>query len=167
MPITFAGGTPIRGHCLPLCWYGNAGTTSCAFGSTILPRPLTISTSGSLDSIAINFAGRGKVGGSCGGVDTYVSVLAQHIIELDVWRAYADLVWSGSVTIAVFASLGQASPTFNLAVDARVNSGQTTGDCPSAVGTPSTSPPRGESCPTRQVGTVTVFDNGSYQSTMH
>jgi hypothetical protein len=164
MPITLSGGTPIRGHCLAQCWYGNAGTTPCPLGGLICPKPLTISTNNNFDSLALSFAGRQKVGGSCGGIDEYVSVLAQHFIEVDVWRAYADLIWSGSVAIAVFASVGQATPTFNVVVDARVNSAQVTGDCPSVSASPVTPTPRGQSCPTQQVATVTVFDDGSYSS---
>lgn len=104
--------TPINGACPAASWYSAGG--GC-------PDQLRVQLSSLSRDIAVDFAGRGKVGLACGGSDTYLTVgVGGDVIYIDVWAARRAGVWSSSVTIDVYAAAGsalsdtvEAYPSFN------------------------------------------------------
>lgn len=160
------GKWPTRG--IGFRWYKGSGPcpdkldllADYTFVGSIPPGPCWI--------IAANFAGRGKVGHSCGGSDTYVTEWSSgnnRGLSIDVWKAHADGIWTSSVAIQVYvagyAALGLSAqvwayPTNNFAGYNVTKSScwldGTLSGC-NAIG--------GWLCPTNLSATVTVYDDGS------
>lgn len=151
---------PIRGRCLPSCWYGNTSGGACS--TVVCPRPLLVFLSSSQDALAVDFAGGGKRGLGCPGSDSFITIVNGSRITIDVWRAYALGFWSSSVALAVYASIGAANPADGVALSVRVNPTQLSGACPDVGGIPTIATIRGEACPSTQIASITVFDDGTY-----
>jgi hypothetical protein len=82
------------GACIGLAWRKNAATC---------PDLLRLETTTALGAtVAVDFAGRGKLGATCGGGDTYVTFTSFWRADIDIWKAYADGVWTSSTTIDVY-----------------------------------------------------------------
>ena len=112
-------------------------------------------------SVSVDFAGRGKVGGNCGGTDEYVTFSNNPqttsdptYVYVDVWRALRDSVWTSSTSIRFYAaknnpvvlSLYKARPS---QYDAELlNTG---GGIPDATA----------GCPTTTLRNIIVMDDGS------
>lgn len=106
--------TPVKagvGGCIPCGWDFDSGGSRA-----ICPANLSVGISYSpvafkCPALAVNFAGRGKVGDVCGGSDSYMGAIysiaggaVQRVVDIDVWRAYRDGVWTSSVTILLYAA---------------------------------------------------------------
>lgn len=148
--------------CLNACWYRITPTRPC--GQLPCPLPLFIFVN-STDQVAVNFAGRGKRGFGCPGVDTYITNPNRGQTLIDVWRAYGNGIWVSSVVIQVYASLAAGSQSADVSLSVRVDITPNAA-CPNRGGFPVVPTIRGEVCPTRQIATVTVFDDGTYTCVM-
>lgn len=141
--------------CAQCCW---KTTAAC-------PDSLLITTASQLGdlTIAVDFAGRGKVGGACGGSDEYVSFsnnpatgpLATAFSFIDVWGAFRDGVWTSSTTALIYTLRTTGGPGGTTAkprydtLDACLVSGNL-GFSVGAI-----------ACPTVLSWTVTITDDGA------
>ncbi len=108
--------------------------------------------------MSINFAGRGKVGGNCGGTDAYVSMAGFNdtIMTIDVWRALNDGVWSSSCAILVYLATPAPQPAgrvsytilYSLAAASYTHKAGVTADVTGG-------------CPSTLQATITVMDDGT------
>lgn len=102
-----------------------------------------------------------KEGGSCVGNDAYVTTISNvdsvgTKMAINVWKALADGLWSSSVAFTIYGNLNGASgPSFAL------TAGPIAGTSPS-VQTKMVALANAGTCPTNVLGTLTVFDDGSY-----
>ena len=142
----------VKGPCISCTWYG--------FGTSPCPSNVAISgfafDAASIVSASIDFAGRGKVGGICGGADEYVTFTTNGTgrtfsATVDVWSAFLDGAWSSSTVLLVYAaSTGVVSGSDVIFADGagtflnKNGAFQSTG-----------------ACPTTLIATVTVLDNGT------
>ncbi len=82
------------GGCIPLAYF--KGVCPC-------PMRLQVFTGTWSSNLVVNFNGRGYVGtdqsGSACSTDPYVSVVSTRIIDIDIWKAYRDGIWTSSVVI--------------------------------------------------------------------
>ncbi len=80
-------------------------TRGVACPTNLWMRVIPFSVAGTAN-LSIDFAGRGKVGGGCGGTDTYVGFSGNGgntpFGRVDVWGAYRDGIWTSSTTVAVY-----------------------------------------------------------------
>lgn len=93
-------------------------------------------------NLSVNFSGRGKVGGLCGGSDAYITFSGQGTgfteARIDIWGAYAAGVWTSSTTVLVYAASGTPSASDNYTGRpshypsgvAKVLASELTGGCP-------------------------------------
>ena len=95
--------SPVLTACPDLNWRTNSGPCM---------DKLTVSTTAY--TLAANFAGRGKVGGTpgCGGTDSYVTMVTKANALIDIWAAYRAGIWTSSVTILCY--LGGAGGGFRV-----------------------------------------------------
>jgi hypothetical protein len=132
---------------------------------SVCPAKLrVIFNSGGPFGLVVNFAGRGKTGkGATGtvlcGVDSYVTTLpipgASMIVDIDVWQAYRDGIWTSSTTILCYVLAGvfvahdlQAYPLNSGNIESK---NVTPVDSSGAM-----------SCPVTLLATITVNDDGTW-----
>lgn len=141
--------SPYYGLCIGCGWYD---------GVSVCPIPIEVyfDTLFTQPYIAVNFAGRGKVGplGGCGGSDTYVTFFTLSGFpdiraKVDVWAAHKDGVWSSSTTILFYAGGIELTSTVK-AKDhvTTLSSGSVTSNV--------------YSCGSTLLATVTVNDDGTF-----
>lgn len=110
-------------------------------------------------TVAVDFAGRGKVGGYCGGSDSYVTFTDQGTpsvdVEIDIWQAYIDGVWSSSTTVLLYVVATDTTNSGTTAyplwsADPECGAGDTSShDIDTGV------------CPATSNGTLTITDTGA------
>lgn len=83
---------------VPYWYYNGLGAVDYPCPSVLALRSASGSTKLSLD-----FAGRGKVGGLCGGSDTYITFSGSTLAVVDIWKALKDGIWTSSTTIKMYA----------------------------------------------------------------
>jgi hypothetical protein len=113
-----------------------------------------------ISKIAVDFASRGKVGPAvgCGGADTYVTFdpTSPNEAYIDVWKAYADGVWTSSTTVKIYGGrIYMPSSPARLYV-ARISSHSLPPGVSLAASTDTAA------CGTTLQATVTVNDNGTF-----
>lgn len=141
------------GDCLSCCWHANS-TRPCADTLRI-----SSSSNGGLVTFSLNFAGRGKVGGYCGGSDSYVTFSGQGtataVATVDIWQAYIDGVWSSSTTVLLYQA---AVPNVNTGTVARPSDNALSSCGP---GIANSFDLDGGLCATLLTATVTITDDGA------
>lgn len=155
------------GACIGECWYDYRVGDSC--GRNACPSLVVISTLTCFTTkFAANFNGRGKTGHSCAGTDTYVSTNTTSLF-IDVWKAYADGVWTSSVVIEVYASQpSSCGAAVALSIDIVPFSTSRNAACASlSLNGSSSATVLDQACPTFNVATLTVFDNGTMSAVYH
>lgn len=139
------------------------------YGSSekVCPTRVAITCGGAFGytyALSVNFAGRGKVGGDCGGADEYVAfsgggVSQEATVYVDVWKAHKDGVWSSSVEIKLYITL---SP---YVVDTGILSAGPVGFPGGISGFTSTFLDPPGACPPTLLKTFNVFDDKTYSLT--
>lgn len=105
-------------------------------------------------NLSLNFAGRGKVGNSCGGSDPYITFNSAVNATIDLWEALRDGVWTSSFTIEVFIN-AISGPNGTVEASIRSSSGTVAVFLKSGV-----SYDVGGGCPTTVRAVITVTDDG-------
>lgn len=149
--------------CVDCRWF--VGQNGCPDTFTI---ELSQAACPQLAYLSVDFAGRGKVGGLCGGSDQYVTFANNPGCSLgfgpppygptatiDVWGAYRDGVWSSSVSILCYADSNQPAVLSRWFTYPTNNRAATT-DVASFI------PANTGACPTILLKTATVMDDGTY-----
>lgn len=73
------------------------------------PLVINLNSSAFAGNLAVDFNGRGKVGLTCAGSDSYVTFFNQRSALIDVWKAWRDGIWTSSVTVNCYG-LASISP---------------------------------------------------------
>lgn len=154
--------TTIGGLCLPDCWYPT--TCSRIASGRVIACPGQLRFMGSpsyeIHHIALSLGGRPITGGTCGGADPYVTDQGESTLDVDIWRAYADGIWTSSVDIRVYAA---GYGNYGGTVDARVSFDRLANlPPPCAYQYRFTSQLADVPCPTTLVVTATVYDSGTF-----
>ena len=145
--------TLIAGSCAPCSW---RSTSAC-------PSVLRIALGtylGFLNTVSINFASRGKVGGYCGGSDEYVTFTdngatsGSVTVDVDIWRAYQDGIWSSSSTISIYMVSGFAGGISALVYPLSDPGG--------SISFPVTYYLDGGVCPFVVPNTLNIYDDGTF-----
>ena len=98
----------------------------------------------------------GTIGTSCAGSDSYATVISSSFIEIDIWKALANALWTSSVSFTVWGKkLTAGSTTRNLEVG------------PGSLVNPPTAAksvlfPYVAGCPSTNVATATFYDDGTF-----
>lgn len=144
------------------------GCVSCSWMSSdslVCPDVFRIDISGlypTTPNTAVTFAGRTKVGGGCGGSDQYITFtfdspsVGDIFIDIDVWGAYRDGVWSSSTTILLHIDSPLGPFSSGTAVKMYPQSYGTQTDVPVSVTFGS------GGCPLNTSATITLLDDGTY-----
>lgn len=145
-------GSPISasvGGCLSVGLTGWLETTY----PCLEPLRIAISGYGLTGALSLNFAGRGKFGGSCPGSDPYVTYSGGQLALVDVWGALRAGVWTSSTTLLCYVQFNgaPAGPSISAYAGPSVLYGVSkAGTSRDLLG-----------CPTTLQATVTVNDDGS------
>jgi hypothetical protein len=101
-------------------------------------------------------------GGGCAGSDSYVS--GTSALSIDVWKALADGVWSSSVAFSIWCSTVSFPSGGSVTVETRCGPGEryaSSGEVPTDT-QKDVLVIRNEACPTSNVATLTVYDDGTF-----
>lgn len=161
MTIVFKGAMkPKNASC---SW--NTSLTFWRFAGGVCPGTLTIYTGGIDANYKLGISGAwitGTVGDHCAGTDPYLSIPGGTFgqVDIDVWKALADGLWTSSVVFNVkqhYAAAGGGTRAGSIVASPN-------GVTPSAqllFPTINDINP-GNVCPTTNVATVTVNDDGTF-----
>lgn len=107
------------------------------------------------------FLGGTKIGQACGGSSSYVTVVHQSRISVDVWQALKDGAWSSSTVLSVY---GDAVNTIPYPGNATIEAKPYTAAVPASQTIIAANWPAGVGnvCVSTLRRTVTVYDDGTF-----
>jgi hypothetical protein len=152
---------PVGTHCVDC---NNGGTDWIYYqGATpdVCPQQLRVSTPFVTDGVlAVSFNGSSPTSNNCGNLGGYISApnAFDFDLDVDVWLAYAQGAWTSSTTVSVYAVGPPAGSPMTIS-GAKNSFG---GGSVSLGGiVPPTSASWLTDCPSVQVATITIMDDGS------
>ena len=144
----------------------SGGCISCNWRSTdslVCPDVFRINLTGlyaTTPNTAVTFAGRTKVGGGCGGSDQYITFITDSpsvgdiFVDVDVWGAYQDGIWTSSTTILLHIEsfLGPFSTTVTMYPKNYTTTTNKSVTVSFGIG----------GCPAGTSATITILDDGTF-----